>query len=196
LALRALPPAKTGTVDFADAPRRAFVVTLQLATVGATSVAILAVTQPFVSAARGGELLLLLLVILGVIFWRSATNLQGHARAGAEVIVAALMQQMAPASDAHEPSPPPDALEQLRTTLPGLGEPIRLHITDDSPAVGQTLAKLNLRGLTGATVLAITRRDERIVLPVGKEILHAGDTLALAGTHDAVSAAMALLRPV
>lgn len=102
---------------------------------------------------------------------------------------------MAPASDAHEPSSH-DALEQLRTTLPGLGEPIRLHITDDSPAVGQTLAKLNLRGLTGATVLAITRRDERIVLPVGKEILHAGDTLALAGTQDAVSAAMALLRPV
>lgn len=196
LALRALPPAKTGTVDFADAPRRAFVVTLQLATVGATSVAILAVTQPFVSAARGGEMLLLLLVILGVIFWRSATNLQGHARAGAEVIVAALRQQMAPAPDAHEPSPPADALEQLRTTLPGLGEPIRLHIADDSPAVGQTLAKLNLRGLTGATVLAITRRDERIVLPVGKEILHAGDTLALAGTQDAVSAAMALLRPV
>jgi len=205
LALRALPATQAGTVDFADAPRRAFVVTLQLATVCIAGFLILAVTQPFVPTVRGGAIFVVVLVALGVTFWRSATNLQGHARAGAEVIVAALVNQMASTesettTDAETDHTESDraamaAMEQLRAALPGLGEPVRVRIPHDSPAVDQTLATLNLRGLTGATVFAITRHDERIVLPVGKEVLRAGDALALVGTHDAVDAAIALLRP-
>jgi CPA2 family monovalent cation:H+ antiporter-2 len=130
---------------------------------------------------------------LCIAFWRSATNLHGHARAGAEVIVATLAQQMAPQDDDDSADSTP--LDDVQRTLPGLGEPVRVRIGATSPAEGRTLAQLNLRGLTGATVLAITRGDDRVVLPVGREILHAGDMLAIAGTQESIAAAVALLRP-
>ena len=62
-----------------------------------------------------------------------------------------------------------------------------------SPAVGRTLAELDLRGLTGATVLAIQRGDSGRSFPSGHEVLRAGDVLALAGTEEAIEAARALL---
>jgi CPA2 family monovalent cation:H+ antiporter-2 len=68
-------------------------------------------------------------------------------------------------------------------------------LEETSPAVGKTLAELNLRGLTGATVLAIHRGGENVSVPTAGEVLKAGDVLALAGTHDAVDAAKGLLAP-
>jgi CPA2 family monovalent cation:H+ antiporter-2 len=59
--------------------------------------------------------------------------------------------------------------------------------------VGRTLANLNLRGATGATVLAIARGGEGVLVPTGQEELRADDVLALAGTHEAVAAAKELL---
>jgi CPA2 family monovalent cation:H+ antiporter-2 len=63
-----------------------------------------------------------------------------------------------------------------------------------SAAVGQSLAELNLRGRSGATVLAISRDGESIVVPTADERLKAGDVLAITGSHDAIEAAKALLR--
>jgi CPA2 family monovalent cation:H+ antiporter-2 len=60
--------------------------------------------------------------------------------------------------------------------------------------VGRTLAELDLRGLTGATVLAITRRAGAVLVPTASETLEPGDVLALAGTEEAIAAAQALLR--
>jgi CPA2 family monovalent cation:H+ antiporter-2 len=68
-------------------------------------------------------------------------------------------------------------------------------LEETSPAVGKTLAELNLRGLTGATVLAIHRGEENVSVPTAWEVLRAGDVLALAGTHAAVEAAKGLLAP-
>ena len=62
-----------------------------------------------------------------------------------------------------------------------------------SPAVGKTLAGINLRGRTGATVLAIRRGGEGLLVPTGRELLQADDVLAVAGTHESVDAARALL---
>ena len=59
--------------------------------------------------------------------------------------------------------------------------------------MGRTLANLNLRGATGATVLAIARGGEEVLVPTGHEELRAQDVLALAGTHEAVDAARDLL---
>jgi len=59
--------------------------------------------------------------------------------------------------------------------------------------VGRTLANLNLRGATGAIVLAIARGGEGVLVPTGHEELRADDVLALAGTHEAVAAAKQLL---
>jgi CPA2 family monovalent cation:H+ antiporter-2 len=69
-----------------------------------------------------------------------------------------------------------------------------MRIDAASPAVGQSLADLNLRGRSGATVLAISRDGESIAVPTAGERLQAGDVLALAGSHEAIDAAKEMLR--
>jgi CPA2 family monovalent cation:H+ antiporter-2 len=87
-------------------------------------------------------------------------------------------------------------MARVREVLPGLGAPEPARLAAGSAAIGRTLRELDLRGVTGATVLAITRPagggfEPR--LPTGREVLVAGDVLALAGTSEAVEAARALL---
>jgi CPA2 family monovalent cation:H+ antiporter-2 len=76
--------------------------------------------------------------------------------------------------------------------LPGLGAPVPLRLDPSSSAVGKTLAQLNLRALTGATVLAIQRGRIGIV-PAASEVLQAHDVVALAGTEGSIRAARELL---
>jgi CPA2 family monovalent cation:H+ antiporter-2 len=191
LAEVALPHRAEGKVDLAAAPRRALLVTLQAVIVLMVGAPVIAITQPFLTGFTGPLIVLLLLGVLGVAFWRSATNLQGHARAGAQVIVEALAAQ----SRVKEPGAETPALDHVQVLLPGLGEPTPVRLEAGSPAVGQTLAQLNLRGLTGATVLAIHRGEQGVSFPTAREVLQAGDVVALAGTHEAVEAARSLLAP-
>jgi monovalent cation:H+ antiporter-2, CPA2 family len=199
LAVRALPSAGRRAVDFAAAPRRALVAILQLAMLMLVAVPLLAVTQPFLPLYPGIALILLVVVLLGIGLWRSALNLQGHAQAGAQMIVSALAPQVLD----DESDLMMKTMEHVALMLPGLGDPEAVRIAVNSPAVERTLAELNIRGLTGATVLAITRLDSRIPgepmklvqVPSGSERLHVGDILALAGSHEAIRAARALLVP-
>ena len=184
LAAAALPGAAEGKVDLAAAPRRALVVTLQLAIVLLVGLPLLVLTQPFVPSWAAGIALGLLLVSLGFAFWRSATNLHGHVRAGAQMIAEALMLQARKPESSGE-----STFSQLDQLVQGLGEPISLRLSETSPAVGKTLADINLRGLTGASVLAIARGDQGIIVPTATEVLRADDVLALAGTREAVAAA-------
>ncbi len=189
LARLALPAEKHKRVDFAAAPRRMLVVTFQLAGVLLVGTPLLALTQPFLPAALGAAVLALLVVVLGVAFWRSATNLQGHVRAGAEVVLEALAAQSRP-----RPTPTAtDTLEQVHQLLPGLGALAAVPLDAGSAVIGRTLAQVNLRGRTGATVLAITRADGGVLVPTAKERLRLGDVLAVAGTHEAIDAAKAAL---
>lgn len=189
LAEAAVPKSAEGRADFGAAPRRALVVTLQLVVVLLVGLPLVASTQPFVPGFEGALVFLLLLSLIGYAFWRSATNLKGHVRAGAEMIVEALASQSREGSTSSgEPS-----LAQVNEILPGLGEPVPVRIDAHSPAVGRTLASLRLRGVTGATVLVITRGKERFVIPHADEVLREGDVLAIAGTHDAVDAARRVL---
>jgi CPA2 family monovalent cation:H+ antiporter-2 len=190
LSLRALPSPGAGKVDNAAAPRRALAVSLQLMILAALGVPLVAVTQPFIPGGRGALLLLIIFVLLGLALWRSAANLQGHTIAGAEVIGMALSRQMA--RDAS-PAASHKTMELVHQMLPGLGEPVLVRIEPGSPAAGRTLAELDLRGRSGATVLAITHPDGRAVVPNAKEVLQDGDVLALAGTHEAVEAAAKLI---
>ena len=187
LSAQAFPPPVAGQIDRAAAPRRALVVTLQLAMALILGAPLVAATAPFVPSPWGGITLLLLVLLLGVSFWRSAHNLHGHARAGAEVIVAALARQ------GKETGGESHALERAYDLLPGLGEPFPVRVHDGSPAAGRTLAELEIRGRTGATVLAITRGEEVVLVPDGRDVVRPGDVLALAGTHEAVAAARALI---
>jgi CPA2 family monovalent cation:H+ antiporter-2 len=163
------------------------VVTLQIATVLAVGAPLLAVTQPFLPPFRGAVALLIVIAVLAVAFWRSAANLQGHVRAGAQVIVEALAAQSKRRHTGEI------SLEAVGKLLPGLGTPVPIHIEESCPVIGRTLAQVNLRGATGATVLAITRGEQGLIVPGPEETLRAGDMLALTGSHDAIATALALL---
>jgi CPA2 family monovalent cation:H+ antiporter-2 len=188
LANVALPDARPGQLDLSVAPRRALVVALQLATVLVVALPLLALLQPFLPPSASALGLALVVAALGVTFWRSTADLQGHVRAGATAIIEALATQ-ARGGRTHAPT----ELSRVSQMLPGLGEPEAVRLGARDAAVGRTLSELDLRGLTGATVLAITRGERAIVFPGAQERLEAGDLLALAGTHEAVAAAKALL---
>src|SRR6266542_1347965 len=195
LAVRAVPRAQGARVDFAAAPRGTLVTTLQIGIVLVVGAPLLAVTQPFLRGYSGLAALGLLVIVLGIAFWKSARNLQGHARAGAEAIVAALSKQMA---ESEDPEDLTRTMEHMAVVLPGLGEPVPVRIPVGSPAVDKRLAELNVRGITGATVLAITRTGrgaDRIYIPTGRERIHVGDVLAVAGSHEAIAAAKMMLAP-
>lgn len=189
LARLALPAEKRARVDFAAAPRRMLVVTFQLAGVLLVGFPLVALTQPFLPGIAGAAVLALVVILLGVTFWRSATNLQGHVRAGAEVVLEALVAHAGPRATVTEP----DALEQIHELLPGLGALAAIRLDPGSAAIGKTLAQINLRGRTGATVLAVTRTGGGVLVPTAKELLREGDVLAVAGTHDAIEAARTLI---
>jgi CPA2 family monovalent cation:H+ antiporter-2 len=190
LAAAALPPTREGTVDLAAAPRRALVVTIQIGVLLFLGIPVVAVTQPFLGGPVGALLLGAVLLLLGVAFWRSAANLQGHVRAGAFVVAEALASG---ARSGGSRVSDEEALDRVRRLLPGLGEPVPVRLPTGSAAVGRTLAQLDLRGATGATILAIARGEEGLVAPGAQERLEVGDVLALAGSAEAVDAARRIL---
>ncbi|HJQ11926.1 MAG TPA: cation:proton antiporter [Gemmatimonadaceae bacterium] len=191
LARRAFAEAQKGKVDLADAPRRALVILVQIAVVIAVGIPVVAITQPFLPPHQGAFVLSLLTVVLLVALWRNAANLQGHARAGAQIIASALAHQMASTDEATEET----KLEDVNAVLPGLGEPVAIRVVPESIAVGRSLAQLNLRGATGATVLAIRRGDQQIPTPLGRTVILANDVVAVAGAHDAIAVARAIFAP-
>lgn len=198
LALAALPrTVEEGSVDLAATPRRALIVTLQLAVVLIAGLLFLAVTQPFLGGGYAPALFGVLLVFLGAKFWRNATELHGHVRAGAQVVLEALVEQAHKGGvDARDTAQRHAAdLTAVQRLLPGLGEPTPVALEPQSPAVGRSLSQLNLRGVTGASVLAIQRGDEGVLVPTATDVLRAGDVLALTGTHAAIDAARAMLAP-
>lgn len=155
--------------------------------------AIGAVTQPFLSGVPVAAFLFAVVLVLGGVFWRSAAALQGHVRAGAQVIVEALARQGAPAAGGARLRDGADALGAVRLLLPGIGEPTAVRLREGGPAIGRSLSELGVRGKTGATVLAIVRSSGNVMVPSAGEVLCAGDVVALAGTREAVESARELL---
>ena len=186
LAAEVLPPSPEGKLDLGTAPRRMLVVTLELAVVLFVGLPLVAALQPFVPAG----LLALGLVVGGIGFtmWRSFANFQGHVRAGSELIVEALARQ---SRSAAKPE-----LDDVRAMLPGIPGLSPVRLVRGSPVVGRSLLDINLRALTGATVLAIHREGDASVLPTADAVLRAGDVLALAGPPEAIEAAERLVAPV
>ena len=205
LSRRALPYGE-GELDLGHAPRRALVVGLQFTILLATGGPLGALTQPFLPSIPVPLLLLPWLVVLGVLIWQSAGNLHGHVRAGVEIITEALAAEARSGrtSATHVVSETPARF------LPGIGTPQVIRLAEGAAAVGQTLKKLHLRGLTGATVLAINRETmpagaradaapdadafvHEVLIPTGDEVLRVGDSLVLTGSEDATQAAIGLL---
>jgi K+:H+ antiporter len=187
VSLTALPKPRGG-VDFDVAPRRSLEITLQLAVVMVVTVVILAVSQPFLPSYAGPLLFLGLLVSFGFALWKSASDLDSHVRAGSEAVVDALKSYALP-----EPTGEFRAITNVQDLMPGLGATVAVQLTATSKGAGRSLAELDLRGRTGATVLAIRRDGTPIVNPGATERLRAGDILALTGTATALDAAQEAL---
>lgn len=180
-------PERESTLDLGMVPRRVLAAALQLAGVLIAGLPLVAITQPFLPGVTAVVVLAVALALLLVVFWRTATDLHGHVRAASQVIVEALATQ---ASADTAPSHGTD----LEMVIPGIGRWVRVELPASSPAVGKTLGELELRGSTGATVLAIMRGEEGMAVPDAHEPLRAGDVLAITGSQDALAAATALLR--
>jgi CPA2 family monovalent cation:H+ antiporter-2 len=179
MAARALPD----TGNAVDAPHRVMVVTLELGAVLLVGAPLVALTQPFLPPLYGPAILFALMAILTVTIWRRAADLQEHVQAGAQMIVDVLSRQSGKESS-HEHATP---------LLPGLGPVTPVQLVAHSAPIGRTLAQIDLRARSGASVIAIRRGETGLVQPTGREELQVGDVLALAGTHEAIDLAVAIL---
>ena len=191
IAVQALPMPAPKKVDMARAPRRALEVTLQFGLLFFVVALLVTVTQPFAPRIPGIAVVMAAALVLFLAIWRSAKNLQGHAVAAGEVIAAALSKRMSDGKQENVDA----AMQKMHEMLPGIGEPVAMTIARGSAADGLTLAELDMRGVTGATVLALLRGREQVVSPRGDLRMQAGDVIAVAGTHDAVAGARIMVSP-
>ncbi|MBP1700897.1 MAG: sodium/hydrogen exchanger [Chloroflexi bacterium] len=68
-----------------------------------------------------------------------------------------------------------------------------LVIPPDSPLVGQSLAEVNLRARTGASVVAILRASQLIANPKSMTVFEEGDRIGLIGDREQIQVAEQLL---
>ena len=149
-----------------------------------------------ISDGRSVIVVIVLLVVLGVTAFRSAREVDAEVKSAALRIAAALTSQTARESlapEAHVEASTSVAAEPT-PLLAELGATERVTVERGVGACGKTLAELDLRARTGATILAIQRGARSEALPTGKDRLEAGDVLVLAGTSDAIDRARAALR--
>ena len=64
-----------------------------------------------------------------------------------------------------------------------------------SPAIGRNLGELDLRGLSGATVIAVVRDGETKISPGANYKLAEGDTIVLLGSPRKISRAVEIIQP-
>jgi CPA2 family monovalent cation:H+ antiporter-2 len=189
LALIVIPAPEDGggeELDLGLAPRRALTLMFELAIACVVTIPVVATIQPFTGTASlvvGG-----IVVFLLAVTYRSIYDFTQHVRAGSELILE--LMQTAKTTGPHEAQP---IGPQLENVLPGFGGLVSITLADASSAVGKSLAQLDLRAKTGATVLAIGRGGGGFATPTPNEPLQGGDVLALTGSDEALSAAKLVL---
>ena len=88
----------------------------------------------------------------------------------------------------------PDLLAQARKLIVG-GILETAQVMKGSRAAGKTLAELDLRRRTGATVLSVVRNEQPMPTPDGPTRLEAEDLVVLYGPHEAIDRALGMLEP-
>jgi monovalent cation:H+ antiporter-2, CPA2 family len=198
----AVPRTQGDALDLGRQPRVVLEAAVHLVGILIVGSTLIAITQPFLPGPTAGVVFLLAVAALAIVFWRTTADLHGHVRAAAQAVIEALAAQAGAHAGGHASghagghaggAPAGDPLEQARSLFPGLGAPVRFELPADSAAVGRSLAQLELRAATGATVLAIVRGDAGMAVPDAHAPLCAGDVLAIAGTAEAIAAAAELL---
>jgi len=130
------------------------------------------------------KVLMVLLVLVGLVawlLWRSFIKVYSKAQV-------ALLETLAP-------QPQPDVGQTL-AALPSLLREAGLHTVSlgaNSPAAGKLIRELQLRTLTGASIVGIERPGANLVNPGPDEELQAGDQLLLLGSRTQLDAARTVL---
>jgi CPA2 family monovalent cation:H+ antiporter-2 len=176
-------PAGGDEVDLGRAPRRALMLTLELAIATVVAVPMVAAIQPF--AGTGSLVFGAIVLVLITVTYRSIVDFTQHVRAGSELILE--LMHHPPAEQKAEP------LGQIENVLPGFGGLVSITVTAESSVVGKSLAQMDLRARTGATVLAIARGEGGFATPTPTEPLQVGDVLALTGSDEALAQARTVL---
>lgn len=184
LALEVVPARGADAPDLGRAPRRALMLTIELALALAIGLPLIAITQPFLSS--GALIVLVAVLALVAITYRSIIDFDHHVRAGSEFLLELM---------SYRHDPPEHALGEAEGMLPGFEGTVSIKLLPTATAVGRSLADLDLRAQTGATVLAIARDGAGLATPSPSEPLRAGDLLAMAGSGEAIARARALLGP-
>ena len=70
-----------------------------------------------------------------------------------------------------------------------------ITLDDTSPVVGRNLGELNLRGESGATVIAVVRNGETKISPGANYELKVGDTVVLLGSAKKLGRAIDIMKP-
>lgn len=181
----------TGGADMAAAPRRALAATVQAGLLILVGMGALALAQPFLPSLGGVSVAILVAVVGWIAFRRRVDDLDGHFRAGSQVVLEALVLQSRAAAPLPSPAglPQPAStpmLEQVSALLPGLGTITAVTLAEGSIAVGQTLEDLDLHGHTGATVVCVARGGRGWTSAQQDQPLEQGDVLAITGTDDEI----------
>jgi K+:H+ antiporter len=147
---------------------------------------LLAIIGPFMSVIDGVSLMLIAILGLAIVIWRSARRFYAVVREASVVLVERM--------DSSRELPPAASLTgEAPADSGGIGPLTRVRVSEESAAIGRSLLALNLHAITGAMAIAIARDGRTVILPGGSEVLRAGDTIALAGPSGAVAAARELL---
>ncbi|MGE0172717.1 MAG: cation:proton antiporter [Oligoflexales bacterium] len=118
---------------------------------------------------------------VAVMFWKDAISWEKEVRTGTRLLVETVTKGI---------KVPPSAAAK---SIP-IHNIVNLRVEKGRPIIGQSLAALNLRALTGATVISITREADNVILPTGREIIQRDDVLVLAGTQESIDKAKKLLQ--
>lgn len=149
------------------------------------------VLPPFVPLVGVGIGLLVLLYV----FWGSLS--QFHVQI--ERVLMTLNEEAAP-QDVINPPKEVDRRKELTQLLSdryGLAVQTEDFVVPFSPtALNQPIGALSLRTLTGASIIAIYRDPEQILIPQVDTVLLPGDVLALLGERDQLEAALRLLTEI
>ena len=187
-----LPTREAGKPDLGLAPRRVFTVALELGLCLAIGLPLVAISQPFVPPSSGLAVLVLVIAVLAHNVWHSVNNLQGHLRAGTELVVEMLARQSRE-GHGHGAEAAAASTAAVKELLPGIPGMTPVQLVAGSAAIGTSLAQINLRARTGVTLLALSREGAGAIQPTPRERLQAGDVLTLAGAHEAVEKAAEIL---
>ncbi len=95
----------------------------------------------------------------------------------------------------RSPSLPPPARPDDITAAIDAASTDTIALAEDSPVVGKTLGELDLRGKSGATVIAVVRDGQTKISPGANYSLSAGDTVVLLGSPEKLDRAKTIFRP-